>query len=99
MALQGRHDEAQAYVPQVLQHARVNRSYHHLTYNVARIYAMGGKVEPALKWLQVTAENGFPQYPLFQRDRYLDPLRNDPAFRKWLDGIRVQWEHYQRVFG
>jgi TolB-like protein len=98
LALQGRHDEAQAYVPQVLQHARVNRSYHHLTYNVARIYAMGGRVEAALKWLQVTAENGFPQYPLFQRDTYLDPIRNDPAFRKWLDGIRVQWEHYQGAF-
>lgn len=99
LALRGRHDEAQAYVPHVFQYARVNRSYHHLTYNVARIYAMGGNVEAALKWLQVTAGTGFPQYRLFQRDTYLDPIRNDPAFRKWLDGIRVQWERYQRDFG
>lgn len=28
-----------------------DKAYHHYTYNSARIYALGGKTEEALKWL------------------------------------------------
>jgi hypothetical protein len=36
-ALQGRHTEAQALVPRILSNAQRNRSYHHVTYSIARI--------------------------------------------------------------
>ena len=34
--------------------------------------------EQAMKWLQVTADEGFPNYPLFEGDAQLDNLRKDP---------------------
>jgi tetratricopeptide (TPR) repeat protein len=99
MALKGRHREAQAAVPTILQKERRYRGYHHTTYNIARIYALDGKTEQALKWLRVTVNEGFPCYPLFARDTFLDPIRDDPAFREFIEDAKTRWEGYRREFG
>ena len=99
LALQGKHPEAQAAVPLILEKARKNRGYHHLTYDLARIYALGGKIGEALKWLRVTVKEGFPCYPLFARDPFLDPIRQDPAFVLFLEEMKTRWKGYQREFG
>src|SRR5207253_7354030 len=82
LALQGKHGESQAAASAFIEKVRRNRGYHHYTYNVARVYAQGGKSEEALKWLRVTVKEGFPCYSLFARDPYLDPIRKDPEFAK-----------------
>ncbi len=99
LALQGKHQEAEAAVPSILKKERRYRGYHHGTYNIARIYALGGKSEEALKWLRVTVKEGFPCYPLFARDSFLDPIRNDPAFIQFMAEMKTRWEGYQREFG
>ena len=99
LALQGKHEEAQAAVPSILQRERRYRGYHHDTYNIARIYALGGKSEEALKWLRVTVQEGFPCYPLFARDSYLNPIRNEPSFIQLMAEMKTRWEGYQREFG
>ena len=58
------------------QEERKYRGYHHDTYNFARIYALGGKSQEALKWLRTTAAEGLPNYPLY---RFLDRIRDDPG--------------------
>ncbi len=50
--------------------------------------------DPALKWLQVTADEGFPCYPLFEGDTNLDNLRKDPRFISFMANLKQQWEHY-----
>jgi len=40
----------------------------------------------------LTAENGFPCYPLFENDPNLDAIREDAEFRKFLDDQKAQWE-------
>ena len=99
MALQGKHREAEAAVPSILEKERIYRGYHHSTYNIARIYALGGKSKEAVKWLRVTVKEGFPCYPLFARDPFLDPLRKDPAFIEFMSEMKARWEGYQREFG
>ena len=99
LSLQGKHDEAQAAGLEFLKKVRKNRGYHHYTYYVARVFAQGGKSEEALKWLRYTAENGFPCYPLFARDPYLNPIRKDPQFAKFLAEMKTQWEGYRQQFG
>ncbi|PYX91434.1 MAG: hypothetical protein DMG71_20220 [Acidobacteria bacterium] len=37
-----------------------------LSYNIASAYALINRPEEAMKWLQVTADEGFPCYPLFE---------------------------------
>lgn len=99
LALQGKHQEAQAAIPSILGKAQRDRTYHHLTYEIARIYALSGKSEEALKWLRVTVKEGYPQYPQFLRDSFLDPIRKDPAFIQLLAEMKTRWEGYQREFG
>jgi eukaryotic-like serine/threonine-protein kinase len=99
LALQGKHLEAQATVPSILKRERRYRGYHHGTYMIARIYALGGKSEEALKWLRVTVKEGFPCYPLFARDSFLDPIRKDPAFVQFMAEMKTRWEGYQRELG
>ena len=99
LALQGKHQEAQAAVPGVLEKLRRNQGYHHFTYNIARIYALGGKSEEALKWLRVTVKEGFPCYPLFARDSMPDRIRKEPTFIEFMAEMKARWEGYQREFG
>jgi len=55
------------------------------------------KPEPAIKWLEAAAEDGFPCYPLFERDTNLDNLRQDARFVAFLAKLRLQWEHHQTI--
>ncbi len=50
--------------------------------------------EEALKWLQVTADEGFPCYPLFEGDSNLDSLRKDARFVSFMAQQKQQWEHF-----
>ena len=99
LALQGKHREAQAAVPMIVAKERRYRGYHHDAYNIARIYALDGKGEEALSWMRVTVTEGFAHYPLFERDRFLDPIREDPAFKQFMAEMKTRWEGYQREFG
>lgn len=98
-ALRGKHEEAEALVPVIISKERRYRAYHHDTYNIARIYALGGKSPQALKWLRTTVAEGFPHYPLFARDTFLDPIRDDPSFKQFLGEMKERWEGYVREFG
>ena len=99
LALQGKHKEAQAMVPMIVEKERRYRGYHHDTYNIARIYALDGKSEEALKWMRVTVSEGFPHYPLFARDPFLKPIREDPAFKQFMAEMKSRWEGYKSKVG
>ena len=99
LALQGKHREAQAAVPQIMEKVRRDKAYHHYTYDIARIYALDGKGDQAMKWLRVTVNEGFPCYPLFARDSFLDPIRKNSAFIEFMTEMKTRWEGYRREFG
>ena len=69
--------------------------FHHAAYAIASAYALMNKHEQAIGWLQRTADDGFPCYPLFERDPNLNNLRKDPRFITFMAKLRNQWEHYQ----
>jgi len=71
--------------------------FHHTAYHIACAYALMNKPEQAIKWLDVTADDGFPCYPLFERDANLDNLRQDARFVTFLAKQRQQWEHYKTI--
>jgi serine/threonine protein kinase len=98
LALEGKHREAQATVPGLMKIARRDMAYHHVTYDMARVYALGGRPAEAVKFLQETADTGFPCYPLFQRDKLLDSIRKAPQFEKFLAAQKSRWESVKREF-
>ena len=71
--------------------------FHHTAYHIACAYARMKKPEQAIKWLETAAEDGFPCYPLFEKDDNLDNLRQDARFVAFLEKIRRQWEHYRTI--
>jgi TolB-like protein/DNA-binding winged helix-turn-helix (wHTH) protein/lipopolysaccharide biosynthesis regulator YciM len=71
--------------------------FHHTAYQIACAYALMNKPELAIKWLETAAEDGFPCYPLFERDTNLDNLRQDARFIAFLAKQKQQWEHYRTI--
>ena len=69
--------------------------FHHTAYIIASAYALMNKPEPAMKYLQMAAEDGFPCYPLFERDPNLNNLRKDPRFVQFMANLKKQWEGYK----
>ena len=53
--------------------------------------------EPAIKWLNYTAENGYPNLTWFERDPNLDKLRKDPRFIEFLEKVRPRFERLKAL--
>ena len=71
--------------------------FHHTAYYIACAYALMNIPAQAIKWLEVTAETGFPCYPLFERDNNLDNIRQDVSFAAILAKLKQQWEYYRSI--
>lgn len=68
--------------------------FHHTAYHIACAYALMNKPEQAVKWLETAADDGFPCYPLFERDPNLANLRQDGRFVAVMAKLRQQSENY-----
>ncbi len=69
--------------------------FHHAAYHIALAYALLHRPIPAAHWLRQTADGGFPCYPMFERDPFLDSIRADPGFVAFLRDQKAQWERYR----
>jgi hypothetical protein len=50
-----------------------------------------------MKWLQAAANDGFPCYVLFERDRNLDNLRDDAEFKALMAKLKQQSQYYKSL--
>jgi DNA-binding winged helix-turn-helix (wHTH) protein/TolB-like protein len=99
-ALKGDFQEAQSKIPGILATVPLSdQGRHHSTYDAACIYALAGNSNEAVRWLKETAATGFPNYPLFARDPYLDRIRKAPEFVQFMADQKAQWEKYRQEFG
>lgn len=71
--------------------------FHHTAYHIACAYALMRKPEQAIKWLQAAADDGFPCYPLFERDSNLDSLRQDARFTSFMTKLKQQSDRYRTL--
>jgi len=99
LALKKDSHAAEAEIPWIVEHIRKDRSYHHNAYEIARVYALAGKSQEARKWLKEAAETGLSCYPLFERDPYLNRIRQAPEFIQFMSEMKAQVEKYMREFG
>ena len=98
-ALKGEIDRAKSMVPQMLPKIERNdQSRHHWTYYAACVYALAAETSEAVKWLKETAATGFPNYPLFARDPFLDRIRKSPEFMQFMAEQKAQWDKYRQEF-
>ena len=81
-----------------MEEVRRDKAYHHPTYEIARIYAFGGKSVGSFEWLRITVNKGLPMLPLFTRHSFLDPIRKDPAFIQFMTEMKTRLQEYRREF-
>ena len=98
LALKDEFHSGEAEIPWIVEHIVKDRGYHHHAYEIARVYALAGKSQEATKWLREAAGTGLPCYPLFERDLYLDRIRQAPAFIQFMSEMKAQVEKYKREF-
>lgn len=72
--------------------------FHHTAYHIATALALMKKAERAIEWLETAAGDGFPCYPLFERDTNLDDLRRNAHFVAFMVELREQWVGYGVLF-
>jgi len=100
LALKGDFHAAEAAIPGILsRHPAKDPLYHHAAYDIASIYALEGKSAEAVKWLRETSASGFPCYPLFEHDAYLNKIRPAPEFIQFMTEMKAQNELYKRELG
>src|SRR5687768_11215310 len=95
LAKSGKKLEAEETIQRAIDVGRGFMHFHHTTYNIASAYALLNKPDEALKWLQFTADDGLPCYPLFENDVNLNNLRNDARFVTFMAKLKPQWERYK----
>jgi eukaryotic-like serine/threonine-protein kinase len=74
----GRRDDALAQLSD--DALAVSNADHDMAYWVASTYSILGEKDLAFKWLNKAIKLGNENYPHFELDRSLDPLRDDPRF-------------------
>jgi len=94
LAKAGKKREAEATIQHAIEIGRGYAHFHHTSYNIASAYALMNQPEQAMKWLQVTADEGFPCFPLFEGDANLDNLREDVRFISFMATQKQQWKHF-----
>jgi len=63
---------------------------------MADFYALLGDKEKALDWLENAASRGFINYPyLNEYDPYLENIRGEPRFKKLMESVKYEWEHFE----
>jgi DNA-binding SARP family transcriptional activator/Tfp pilus assembly protein PilF len=55
---------------------------HHTYHHIACIHAVLGDTATAMAWLERSVNTGFPCWPFFRMDPYLENLREEPAFKR-----------------
>jgi TolB-like protein/predicted Ser/Thr protein kinase len=70
---------------------------HHTYYQIACIHGALGDTDKTMAWLERAAANGYPCWPFFRIDPYLECLRDLPAFKgltadleRKYRGLRIQ---------
>lgn len=93
----GKHSEAEAIIASIATKGRDFGHFHHIAYTIASAYALMNKPERAVHWLRIAADDGFPCYPLFERDPNLNSIRQNPEFIELMARVRGQWERYRSL--
>jgi serine/threonine protein kinase/Tfp pilus assembly protein PilF len=60
---------------------------HHTYYTIACAYSLLGDTDRALAWLERSVDTGFACWPFFLIDPHLEPLREEPAFRRLVSDL------------
>jgi hypothetical protein len=63
---------------------------------ISALYSFLGEKEEALKWLKISVDGGFINYPFMNEyDPFLENIRGDDRFRNLMQKVKRTWESYE----
>ncbi len=65
------------------------------SYYLGSLLAMAGAREEAFDWLENAVDKGCVNYPFMEKDPFLDTIRHDERFKKLLERVKYEWEHFE----
>ncbi len=98
LAEAGDFGKAEELIAQAILNGQGKGHFHHVQYYIGAAYALMGKKELAIEWLKKAADEGFPCFPAYEKDPYLNNIRTDPRFVSFLENLEKQWENYKADF-
>jgi TolB-like protein/DNA-binding winged helix-turn-helix (wHTH) protein/Tfp pilus assembly protein PilF len=93
----GRAELAEASIARALESGKGFGHFHHAAYTIGAAYAVMNRPREAVRWLRAAADDGFPCYPFYERDRALDKVRADEHFVQLMKDLRGRWDHYKSL--
>jgi tetratricopeptide (TPR) repeat protein len=95
LAEAGRPREAEEAIRRAIEIGSGYGHFHHTAHNIASTYALLGRSDDAIQWLETAIDNGFPCLPCFENDPALDGLRDDTRFVDLMTKLRAQLERFR----
>jgi hypothetical protein len=66
------------------------------SHSVAITLALLSEKKEALDWLENAVNRGLINYPLLaEKDPWLDSIRSEPRFKKLMERVKYEWEHFE----
>ena len=65
------------------------------SYTLGGLLSRSGARELSFDWLENAVEKGFINYPFMQRDPFLDNVRGDERFKRLMERVKYEWEHFE----
>jgi len=88
-------DRANAFQELTPEFQKTCRRDHQWSYFVALPLALLDVKEESLDWLENAINKGFINYPELNRNPHLDNLRSEERFKKLLERVKYEWEHFE----
>ena len=90
-AWRGRPEPALRYVHRACANPRSFGHAHHSYYQIACVFSLLERCEPAMEWLERSVDTGFACWPLFLKDPCLDNLRKQPQFDLLVSSLQAKY--------
>jgi hypothetical protein len=91
-AVRGDADGAVAHVTPALEQSA--RWVEYLAWFLGEGYALIGRRDDALRWLREAVGQGLINYPLIERDPFLESLRGDAEYEALMQQVKQRWQTF-----
>jgi hypothetical protein len=68
----------------------------YVSHHLAGIFSLLGEKKEAHDWLENAVNQGFINYPLLaEKDIWLANIRGEERFKKLMERVKYEWEHFE----
>ena len=99
LATRGDSAAAEAAIAEAIDKGSGFGHFHHTTHFIADAYAHMNRPADSVRYLHMTADSGFPCYPLFDNDPNLEAIRSDTGFQEFISEQRAIWDERIAKYG